>query len=208
MHRLTLPRSGRTLFAAVMIVSLLLAGCATPTPTPTPAPEGVLVIDPAKTISNFNLTSHAGTEMRLTDLKGKYLLLTFGYTHCPDICPVTLAHFKSVKALLGEQADEVQFLFFSVDGARDTPEVLSAYLPMFDASFIGLTGDEVTMRNIIHEYGGEFYIRNAGGLKKDYPVEHSAGSYLLNREGQWVRRFSYGTDPEIVAADIRGILKG
>lgn len=193
----------------VVIAALFVSACAPPAqPTATPPAEGVTVIDPPILPGDFTLTSQAAQPFHFSDLKGKLTLLTFGYTHCPDVCPVTLAHFKQVRQALGEDAAGVNFVFVSVDGARDTPERLTEYLKLFDPTFIGLTGEEATVREVITRYGGRFILNNAGGLRKDYTVEHSAGSYLLDQQSQWRRRYAYATAPEIIAADIRQVLKG
>lgn len=109
-----------------------------PTPEPTAAPadsaalaEGITALD--QVVSDFTLVNQKGEETRLSDLQGKLIVLSFGYTHCPDVCPITLAQFGRVRNLLGEDAEQVQFVFISVDGTRDTPERLAQYLPVFNA---------------------------------------------------------------------------
>jgi protein SCO1/2 len=133
-------------------------------------------------------------------------LLAFGYTHCPDVCPITLAHFKQVKAELGDKADQVNFVFISVDGARDTPERLKDYLGVFDTSFIGLTGEDATLHKVIAEFNGKFILDNAGGTKADYTVQHTAGSFLVDSNGEWTRQYAYALDPKIIAQDIQRVL--
>ena len=176
-------------------------------PTSTPSPEGVRVIEPPQVITDFTLTSHRNEPFKLSDLRGKLVLLAFGYTHCPDICPVTLAHLKQVKLLLGEAASQIQVVFISVDGARDTPDRMAYYLAMFDPEFMGLTGEEKAVRAIITEFGGTFNIKNAGGLRDNYPVEHTTGSFLLNLQGRYIRRYLYEAAPEAVAAELLPVIK-
>lgn len=140
--------------------------------------------------------------MRLSDLRGKHVLIAFGYTHCPDVCPVTLARFKQIKAALTDKASEIHFVFISVDGKRDTSERLKEYLSLFDSDFIGLTGDEASVRDVIGRYGGQFEINDAGGLREEYTVDHTASNFLMDAGGKWVRTFAFNTKPGLIAEDI------
>jgi len=200
---------GRYIATWIMLgIVLSSVGCSSagtpvagPTPIP-PTPSLITVLNPPRQVADFQLTNQDGTTTRLSDMKGHMVLLTFGYTHCPDICPVTLAKLKQIKEQLGKDADQVTFVFISVDGARDTPARLKEYLPLFDKDFIGLTGSEEVMREVAKDYGVIFIIKNAGGLKDNYPVEHTAGTYLVNRDGQWMRKYAYDADPTLVVQDI------
>lgn len=190
-----------------VLVAILLVGCSSPAqPTATPAPEGVTIIEPPLQPNSFTLTDQNGKSVRLDDLKGKLTLLTFGYTHCPDVCPVTLANFKAIKGELNETAGQVNFVFVSVDGARDTPEVLGKYLALFDPTFIGLTGDEATLQKIVKDYGAVFYKDEKNTSSPNYTVTHTSSSFLVDRAGKLRRKYAYGIKPEIVAADIRTLL--
>ncbi len=190
----------------VLILGLILAGCAgaevTPTPVAKPGVEGITVIDPPVPVGEFTLVNQSDAEVHVADLKGQVTLLAFGYTHCPDICPVTLARFKQVKGALGEQGDAVRFLFTSVDGERDTPERLTEYLGYFDPAFVGFTGDEPAARAFIEQYGGDFVINDAEGLRKNYSVDHTASTFLMDAEGRWIRTYEFNTDPNVIAEDI------
>lgn len=194
----------RRWFSLLLLVCLVAACTATPVATPPPA--GVRVVDPPVSISGYTLVNQDGAVARLPDFKGRLTLLAFGYTHCPDVCPITLAHFKQVKAELGDKASQVNFVFISVDGARDTPERLKQYLGVFDSSFVGLTGDDATLRKVIGEFNGQFILDNAGGTKADYTVQHTAGSFLVNRKGEWSRQYVYALDPKIISQDIQRVL--
>lgn len=186
----------------LMILVLTTAACA----SEAPLAEGVMDVNPPREIDAFTLTNHQGNPTTLDDLRGKLTLLSFGYTHCPDVCPVTLAHFRQVRELLGEDVARVNFVFISVDGKRDTPERLAAYLPNFRADIIGLTGDEATMRTIIGEFEGQFIINDAGGLRENYTVDHTASSFLLDTSGKWRRTYVYNTPSDIIANDIRRVM--
>jgi protein SCO1/2 len=194
------------------LLILLLAGCASapsgaPAVTPTDTKQDVTVINPPKAMTDFMLTDQAGEMAHLSDFKGKYVLMAFGYTHCPDVCPVTLARFKQIKEKLGDQRDKVAFVWISVDGARDTPERIKQYLSMFDPEFHGLTGDSEYVRTVITGYGGLFQINNAGGLKKDdYTVDHTASHFLMDAEGRWIRTYAYASKVDTIVADLLRLL--
>jgi len=189
-----------------LLVAIIAAGCSsapavTPSPTVVPTP-GAIAVNPPLEIVDFTLIGQDGEATTLSALRGKIVLMAFGYTHCPDVCPVTLARFKQVKDSLGEMSSDVAFVFVSVDGERDTPERLNEYLPMFDPSFIGLTGEQDNVRAVISQYGGDFNIKDAEGLRKNYTVDHTASSFLMDAEGRWVQTFEYNTAPSIIVETI------
>ncbi|MDX2076146.1 MAG: SCO family protein [bacterium] len=177
-------------------------------PLATPNPQGIAVYDPPVEIGDFMLMNQDEEMVHITDFAGGYVLLTFGYTHCPDVCPLTLAHYKRIKSLLGETAEQLTFIFISVDGARDTPERLKEYLGLFDPAFIGLSTDENDiMVDVAARYRAIYSVENSGGLlKDDYPVNHTAGIFLMNPAGEWSRFYVYGTEPNIIARDLSGLL--
>ncbi len=187
-----------------LVLLLGLVGCAESNPSPTV--EGILRNDPPRTLSDFTLVSHEGVEFHLNQLKGSYVLLAFGYTHCPDICPLTLANYKQIKRLLGEQANKLRFVFVGVDVKRDTPQRLKEYLGMFDPTFIGVTGTDADLQRMIEEYGGRYLVKDYGGLRKNYTVDHTASMFLLNREGQLMRIYEYAVDFVDIAEDLKRVL--
>lgn len=197
----------------VLVIGVILVGLvaaaglqqlATGAPTPTFAPDvpGVTAIEPPSALQDFTLPATTGENLSLSDLRGKYVLLFFGYTHCPDFCPLTLAEFKRVKDMLGGDAEQVEFVFVSVDQQRDTPEALERYVTRFDPSFIGLQGDEVTLARISPDFG-LYYQINEPDANGNYLVDHSTPSYLINPEGQLVSLFSFGAEPEVIAETIQ-----
>jgi protein SCO1/2 len=193
------------LVVATALLSAALAACGGGSdggPTATPLPGTLL--DPPKEVGDFTLTDQDGQPFRLSDLHGRVALLFFGYTNCPDICPTTLAEFKRVKALLGDDAGRVAFVFVSVDGARDTPERLAAYVRAFDPQFIGLTGDDATLRPIARDFG-VFYQRVNYESDTNYLVDHTASTFVVDQQGRLRLVFPYGTDPAAIVARLRAL---
>lgn len=174
-------------------------------PTPTIAPHGV-AIDPARSMPDFTLTNTEGKSMKLSDLRGKAILIFFGYTHCPDICPFSLSTFLRVKEGLGDDAKKINFVFISVDGSRDTPEVMRTYVHAFDASFIGLTGPDDDVRQIGLNYGVHFEKQKPTGNGDSYIVAHTTYTYLLDAEGRWRMVFPFKTPIDSEVADVRSVL--
>jgi len=153
------------------------------------------------------LTGHDGKPRTLADFRGKVVILFFGYTHCPDICPTTLADMAAVMKQLGPDAARVQVLFVTLDPERDTPEVLAKYVPAFDPGFLGLYGDDAAIQRAAKEFR-IFYERRPGGAPGAYTVDHSAQSYVLDAQGRlrlFVRQDRIAQD---LAADLRALLKG
>ncbi len=187
--------------------ALMLSGCGSESgasgPSPTPLPGTVL--DPPKALRDFTLTSHTGDALSLGDLRGKTVLIFFGFTHCPDVCPTTMADFKRVKAELGADAEQVAFVFISVDGERDTPDRLASYLHAFDPDFIGLTGADAEIRAVAEDFG-VFYQRVDEGHADHYMVDHTASSFVVGADGTLRIVFSYQSDPAGMAARIRGLM--
>ncbi len=205
-------KTGRGALAAFLVIGVLLVaivavvslrgtfGAAAPTPTPVPPPAGVTSIDPPRELADFTLPGSSGQPLSLSDLQGKFTLLFFGYTHCPDICPLTLAHWKSIRAKLGDDAAQMNFLFISVDGGRDTPEVMAQYLSRFDPTFIGMSGDDATLARIGGAYGLYYQLHTEEG--ENYSVDHTSQSYLINPQGQMIDMFSYDTAEDAVVQTI------
>lgn len=153
----------------------------------------------------LNLTDHTGKARTLADFKGKVIVLFFGYTHCPDVCPTTMADLKQTMKLLGGQADAVQVLFVTLDPERDTQGVLAQYVPHFDQRFIGLFGTKAQTEQVIKDF--KLYaakIENTG--KNGYTIDHSAGTYLFDKAGKLRLYANYGQAPALLAADIQRLL--
>ncbi len=196
----------------VLLGALLLVACAPtaptaiPTATTSPFPEGVRPLDPPVALPNFSLIDQTGNPYGLEDFLDHWTVVSFGFVNCPDVCPITLANFTLVKRALGEKAEQVTFMFVSVDGARDTPEVLGKHLALFDPAFVGLTGDDNAVRPMTQAFGVRYEIVKPEGTEADYLVNHTASAFLVNPKGELQRIYSYGTDPEVIAADLRTLL--
>jgi len=171
-----------------------------------PVPTKGTPINPPRAVADFTLQNQENKPFKLSELRGKPVLVYFGYTFCPDVCPTTLAEMVRVKRDLGEKGKEVGFLFISVDGERDTTQVIARYLTAFDKDFIGLTGDEQTIRRIGADYGIYFKKQVVEGTSAAYLVDHSAATYLLDREGRLAMIYNYGTPHTVMSKDVLPLL--
>ncbi len=150
-----------------------------------PPPSGKFaVLNPPRTAANFFLRNTSGGMTELRDFSGKTMVMFFGYTHCPDVCPTTLSEYKRIKRALGVDADQVTFVFISVDGERDTPQFLNKYISLFDKNFVALTAHSSVVRSILHDYGGDFRVEPIAG-SDNYKVLHTADSYVIDAQGRW-----------------------
>jgi protein SCO1/2 len=156
---------------------------------------------------DFSLTDHNGQPRRLGDFKGKAVVLFFGYTQCPDVCPTTLSILRETMALLGDDAKRVQVLFVTVDPARDTPQLLAQYVPAFHPSFIGLYGDEKTIAAVARDFK-VFHAKQPGKTPDSYSVDHSTGSFAFDPQGKLRLLLRHGETPANVAADLKLLLAG
>ena len=156
---------------------------------------------------DFTLTDHNGMPFRLSAHKDKVVLLFFGFTFCPDVCPTTMARVAQAYQQLGEGAEQLMTVFVSVDPQRDTPAVLAEYLEYFDVGAVGLTGTEAQVRQVAQQYSTHFEVKqtdSAGG----YTIDHSTYTFLIDQEGTIRYLFRLGDKPAVMAAVIRQLLKG
>ena len=170
-----------------------------------PAPVGT-VINPARAMPDFEMRNQNNAVVHLRDLKGQPVLMIFGYTHCPDICPLGLVDFKKVKANLGKQAERVAFVFISIDGDRDTPAVLKQYMAAFDTQFIGLTERPFVVSQIAASYGAKFMRRITSTAQTTYLMSHTTDTYLLDQRGYLRKVYPYAAPTEAIAQDVRSML--
>ena len=154
---------------------------------------------------NWKLADHNGKARTLDDFKGKAVVLFFGYTHCPDVCPTTLSDMAQALNLLGKEADKVQVLFVTVDPARDTQALLAQYVPAFNPGFLGLYGDEAATAQVAKEFHA-FYQKQQGKNSQSYNVDHTAGSFVFDPSGKLRLFIKYGASAESMAHDLHALL--
>ena len=155
---------------------------------------------------NFALTDHNGRPRSLQDFAGKVVVLFFGYTQCPDVCPTSMVELVEVKKLLGKQGELVQALFVTVDPARDTPEVLKAYMENFDPSFLALYTTPDKLEVLAKDYK-VYYKKVDGPTPTSYSMDHSAGSYVYDQQGKLRLYTRYGSGAALLAGDIKLLLQ-
>ena len=153
----------------------------------------------------LSLTDHTGKLRNMNDFKGKVVVLFFGYTHCPDVCPTTMSDLKQTMKLLGDKANDVQVLFVTVDPERDTQAVLAQFVPGFDARFIGLRGTEAEVAANLSEYK-VYAAKVSEPGKSGYTMDHSAGLYVFDKTGAPRIYLGYGEKPENIAHDLQLLL--
>jgi protein SCO1/2 len=154
--------------------------------------------------SSFRLGDARGHERSLADYRGKVVVVAFGYTHCPDVCPMTLANLANARRKLGKQGDEVQVLFVSVDPKRDTPELLGRYVAAFDPTFVGLGGSPAEVQRTVKDF--RLYVEERPTGKGDYSVDHSAQIFAYDRKGNLRLVIPQTAAPEAIASDLRVLL--
>jgi protein SCO1/2 len=156
---------------------------------------------------NFELTDHNGKLRHLTDFAGKVVVMFFGYTQCPDVCPTTMSEMLEIKKALGTDGERLQVLFVTVDPERDSPELLKAYMENFDPSFLALYTTPAKLVDLTKDYK-IYYKKVEGSTPTSYSMDHSAGSYVYDTKGQ-LRLFTrYGSPKEALTKDIQILLKG
>jgi protein SCO1/2 len=154
---------------------------------------------------DFALTDHNGKPRTLADFKGKAVVMFFGYTQCPDVCPTTMAEMANVMQQLGPLADRVQVLFVTVDPARDTQTILAQYVPAFDKRFLGLYGDDAATAKVAKEFK-VFFQKVPGKTPGSYTMDHTAGSYVFDPKGS-IRLFvKHGQGTEPIVHDLKLLL--
>jgi len=193
----------RRLVAAAAAITLLLtlAAC---------APEGPKFktsdVTGASFGRDFALTDANGKARTLADFRGKAVVVFFGFTQCPDVCPTTLATLAEAMKQLGADADRVQVLFITIDPARDTAELLRNYVPAFDKRFLGLYGDDDATQRVAREFK-IIYQKQPGSTPETYTMDHSAGTYIFDAQGRLRLFVNHGRGPEVFAHDLREILR-
>jgi protein SCO1/2 len=192
-----------TILLAACIAAASLAGCdKVPSKQASFQNTDVTGLDYAR---GFSLTDHTGKPRTLADFKGKVVVVFFGYTQCPDVCPTTMAEMASVMQKLGPQADGVQVLFITLDPERDTQQLLASYVPAFDKRFIGLYGTLDQTARTAKEFK-VFYAKVPGAAPNSYTIDHTAGSYVFDRDGKLRLFVRHGQGADPIVHDLKQLL--
>ena len=198
--RAGLAGTGVVRLVVALAALLVLAGC---------APEGPRFkssdVTGASFGRDFALTDHTGKPRTLADYRGKAVVIFFGYTQCPDVCPTTLSTLAETMKMLGPDADRVQVLFVTVDPERDRQELLAEYVPAFDRRFTGLYGDAAATEKVAKEFK-VFYQKVPGSRPGTYTVDHSAGSFVFDARGRARLFVKHGQGAEKLAQDLRRLI--
>ena len=197
----------------ILLLSLLFVSCSqsdTPSPEPTPSvsPFRGSVWSQPIAATDFTLTDQHGQPFRLSAQLGKVVLLFFGYTSCPDVCPTTLSAWKRVHEELGDEAGRVRFVFVTVDPERDTPERLGVHMDLFNPDFIALTGTLDELEPVYEAYGVYYEKVEAPESALGYLVNHTSSGYVIDPQGNWRLRHAFGTMSADIVHDIRELLRG
>ena len=186
---------------AAVFAGINLAGCSESKPT-----FNAVDITGADYAKDFSLTDANGRVRSMADFKGKVVVLFFGYAQCPDVCPTTMTEMAQIKQQLGSDADKLQVLFITVDPARDTPEVMKAYMGAFDPSFVALipTADQLP---VVAKDFKVYYKKVDGKTPTSYSMDHSAASFVYDPQGRLRLYARYGAGVPPMVADIKALLK-
>ena len=185
----------------IAALSITLTGC-----EPAKPPFNSVDITGAPTYGNdFRLTDHTGKPRTMADFRGKVVAIFFGFTFCPDVCPTTLSEMKQVMQQLGADSSKLQVLFVTVDPKRDTPALLSQYVPAFHPNFLGLYGDEAATQKVTKDFN--IIARVARGRTEDsYTIDHTAGTLIFDTQGRLRLMAPYGIGADKLTADIKRLL--
>lgn len=187
------------LAAAVGLTTLLSVGCSDEPPF-----QGIDITG-ADYAQNFDLTDHNGQRRTMADFKGKVVVVFFGFTQCPDVCPTSMAEMAQAKALLGDDGHRMQGLFISVDPERDTPEVMREYMASFDPSFLALYTDLDKLPDVAKSFK-VYYKKVDGPTPTSYTMDHSAGSYVFDTTGRLRLYHRYNSGAQGLASDLKRLL--
>ncbi len=186
----------------VAVLLIALAAC-----SPKPEFKNVDITGSSAFGKDFSLLDPNGKTRTLGDFKGKVVVMFFGYTQCPDVCPTTLTEMQQVMALMGPQADKVQVLFVTLDPERDTAAILKQYVPAFDPRFLGLRpADEAALEQVTKDFK-IYYKKVPGSSPGSYTMDHTAGSYAFDPEGHLRLYIKHAQGPETLAHDLKELLK-
>ena len=155
----------------------------------------------------FALTDHNGKPRTLADFKGKVVVVFFGYTQCPDVCPTTLSELAGIKKALGSEAERLQVIFITLDPQRDTPELMAGFVPAFDSSFLGLWGEQAVIDKVAKDFK-VFAQKVPSKDSKSYTIDHTAGSYVFDDQGRIHLFVRHGQGGDGLQKDLQRLLAG
>ena len=186
----------------ITTVLLLLMAC-----SPKPEFKNIDITGSTAFGKDFSLVDPGGKARTLADFKGKVVVMFFGYTQCPDVCPTTLTEMQQVMTILGPKSDKVQVLFVTVDPQRDTAEILKQYVPAFDPRFLGLRpADDAALEKVAKDF--KIYYKKIPGISPgSYTIDHTAGSYAFDPDGRLRLYIKHAQGPETLAHDLKELLK-
>jgi protein SCO1 len=164
------------------------------------------VITPPLAVSDFRLQAADGSAFQLSEMKGRVVVLFFGYTSCPDVCPITLGTFKQVHDGLGDRAQGIKFVMITVDPERDTPQKMESYVAQFDREFIGLSGSLADLQPTWKELG-VFAEKQESDSAAGYLVSHTASAYVIDQTGNLFMILPYGISSTDMASDLKQLLE-
>lgn len=186
----------------IAAMAIILVAC-----SPKPEFKNIDITGSTAFGKDFSLLDPDGNTRTLADFKGKVVVMFFGYTQCPDICPTTLTEMQQAMTLLGPQSDKVQVLFVTVDPERDTAAILKQYVPSFDSRFLGLRpADEAALENVAKDFK-IYYKKVPGKNSGSYTMDHMAGSYAFDPQGRLRLYIKHAQGPETLVHDLKELMK-
>ncbi|WP_084397461.1 SCO family protein [Hydrogenophaga pseudoflava] len=190
---------------SLALCSTLLAACSDKPADATASGFSGIDITGADYATGFSLTDHNGQPRTLADFKGKVVVIFFGYTQCPDVCPTSMSEMAQAKQLLGADGDKLQGLFVSVDPERDTPEIMKEYMGSFDPTFLALYAQPDKLPEVAKSFR-IYYKKVDGKTPTSYTMDHSAGSYVYDTQGRLRLYHRYGSGAPALAGDLKKLL--
>ena len=197
-----MPKSMTLGLVLAVLAGLMLSSCE----QQAPSFRGTVLKAPVSA-PDFTLTDQHGQPFRLSEQRGRVVLLYFGYTHCPGACPITLSKWTQIREALGADAERVRFVFITVDPERDTSQRLQQHLATFNADFVGLTGTQVELESLYAAYGVFREKVTRGVTGEGYLVNHNTSTFVIDPDGKWRLGHTDTTPPEDVLHDVLQLLK-
>ena len=187
-----------------MLASVLLVACTKP---PTFNATDLTGTEIGSAGLAQTLTDHTGKPRKLSDFQGKVVVIFFGFTQCPDVCPTVLTKMRDAMSLLGKDADKVQVVFMTIDPERDTQALLAQYVPAFHPSFLGVFGDANATAAVTKDFK-IFYQKNPGTTPGSYTMDHSSGSYVIDTKAKLRLYLKHDDTAAQIAQDLKRLLAG